>query len=180
MVYYINLTAANDQTIFKRLLGYTYLIFLFKYVRWRCQEWFWLWSWSVFVCGGLTRWNKNISTLEHVLSQPSCYFRRRNFWNIRNVLRGFWEVVTFLLSESSQNIPNVSKSFGGEGSWKIGLTCAPNRLYFHFVESISLKQTLTKIVPSQNHTRQRQTTYLNKDTRFSLTNSWNLVDCLGR
>ena len=80
------------------------------------------------------------------------------------------------LPESSHNIPNVSKTSGGEHSWKAGFCSKP--LIFLF-RRMYLPNTTMNQDYNQNHTLQRQRKYLNKDTRYSPTSFWNLIDCSG-
>ena len=52
---------------------------LFKYIHWRCPEWFWSSFWFVFLWGTLIRRNENISGLEHMSSILFGNIRRQNF-----------------------------------------------------------------------------------------------------
>ena len=149
----------------------------------------------------------NIRNLEEIRSRPNKHVSRfregllklKRLWNVSEVLQKFWAETFSVLCFYDRYLDHVW-AYSHSKTFHL-ITYQPNGLWYNlyrleqstkFQKFVRLylvgilirihmfSNTNTDQECNQNHIRQRRRTYLNKDTRSSLTNFWNLVDSSGR
>ena len=140
------------------------------------------WFWSVFARERFIWWNENISSWEQVSSIVPGYFRHRNsskhsecFWRIRGMTSSRLRIFTTRIFPIRMFREVSAANVAGKQA-KHGKMLPATYIFISSNQSPSHK---TDQNHNHNHSWQFQRTYLNKCTRYSLTDSRNLIDCSG-